>query len=219
MANTTPSKQDPPGPHSPTRMQTPKASHKKTQNPKIVEQDETPTTTLPQNIASSAVSPMYIVLFCLLVVLFTAWTAFDFYLQTRIRYDLRVLELEQALRDEYQSKIQKLEERGSVPCVNDHAECQEWADAGECTNNRFFMQWYCRQACGSCNKVESMYLLGLKQKAPEEFADWHKSLEDAHVHELEFEKERVREEMALELAAMREMLEGLQTEARTTSDE
>ena len=64
-----------------------------------------------------------------------------------------------------------------------------------------------------------MYLLGLKQKAPEEFADWHKSLEDAHVHELEFEKERVREEMALELAAMREMLEGLQTEARTTSDE
>ena len=35
-------------------------------------------------------------------------------------------------------------------CVDDHEDCADWADDGECKNNPTFMMDECRKSCGAC---------------------------------------------------------------------
>ena len=43
-------------------------------------------------------------------------------------------------------------------CKDEHANCEQWADAGECDNNPAFMHQTCAGSCGTCairkNNVE-----------------------------------------------------------------
>ena len=40
----------------------------------------------------------------------------------------------------------------NIPCLNTAEDCNEWAAAGECRNNRLWMREYCALACNSCHR-------------------------------------------------------------------
>mmetsp|Transcript_11967 Transcript_11967/g.19839 ORF Transcript_11967/g.19839 Transcript_11967/m.19839 type:complete len:173 (+) Transcript_11967:58-576(+) len=37
-----------------------------------------------------------------------------------------------------------------IPCTNEHAQCDEWAQRGECKQNTQYMVFNCRKACETC---------------------------------------------------------------------
>jgi ShK domain-like len=112
------------------------------------------------------------------VLLFVNYVTFDLWMQARKEASLQLLDQERELRIEYEAKLRRLEETGSVPCVDDSSKCTDWAAEGACESQAVFMQWTCRKTCGSCQKAETIYLIGLYHAAPSAYEDWQQTVND-----------------------------------------